>query len=203
MLVPVTVYPNRGVGAAAQTEVGLVAVGTNAATAFLACGPACAGVAAAGTLIAGLITGQIFGGCGQTCVVTTKWANQAELALQQNLAAYMAIPTPRPLAAQQAALANFDQLWAYLFQECNNPQLGKAGQSCINDRARGACKWTDASGACFNWFSGYRDPIANDPNVDRSVAGLFSSFTGGAGTPINMSALLITALILGVLWAVS
>ncbi len=114
-------------------------------------------------------------GCGQSCIITSDWANQAESKLEQNLAEYFAIPAPRPASAQALALQNFDKVWAYLVQECSAPQLGTAGQNCISDRQFGACKWKadsapqypgqPALGTCWNWFSGYRNPIAQDPNV--------------------------------------
>lgn len=127
-----------------------------------------------GAAFAGIFLGiraLLNSGCGQTCVITSNWANQAEDLLKKNLQAYMALPAPRAKSAQQAYLANFDAIWNYLAQECSNPQLGDAGKRCISDRQAGACKWRDAAGQCFNWFIGYRDPIANDPNVvDDSVA---------------------------------
>jgi hypothetical protein len=116
-------------------------------------------------------------GCGQTCVVTSQWANQAEAALQENIRAYFSNST-RTRSMQNAALANFDVLWAKLSELCGQPGLGQAGVNCIADRQRGACKWHQTAdspllgypgqpqpGACWNWFSGYRDPIANDPAV--------------------------------------
>jgi hypothetical protein len=103
-------------------------------------------------------------GCGQSCVITSDWANQAEAQLKQNYAAYFAIPTPRPQSVQQAAVANFDTVWNYLVSQCRQV-AGAAGTNCIADRQAGACKWKNADGSCFNWFQAYRDPIANDPNV--------------------------------------
>ena len=117
-------------------------------------------------------------GCGQTCIVSTQFANEANAALQQNIEAYFALPIPRPMSSQTAALANFDTLWNWLQQpqQCGNPALGDAGKRCITDRQSGACTWTQpassvppwgtpAAGACWNWFNGYRYPIANDTNV--------------------------------------
>ena len=119
-------------------------------------------------------------GCGQSCVITSDWANQAESQLQQNIAAYFAIPAPRPQSVQQAALANFDTVWNYLEQQCSQV-AGAPGENCISDRQAGACKWhqtttppwgSPVAGACWNWLNGYRDPIANDPNAlpDEEIA---------------------------------
>lgn len=95
-------------------------------------------------------------GCGDTCVLSSKYANQAESLLKQNRDIYEAIPTPRPMSLQQEALSNFDTIWNDLQQQCSNPSLGNAGKRCISDRARGGK---------FDWFGWYRDPIANDTNV--------------------------------------
>jgi hypothetical protein len=125
-------------------------------------------------------------GCGNTCIEATAFANQAEPLLQQNLATYMAIPAPRTQSEQQAALNIFDQIWAGLtsVQACGNPALGSAGKACISDRQSGSCAYKDANGQCWNWFVGYRDPIANDPNVvpdtaASTVAGAVSSVIPG------------------------
>jgi hypothetical protein len=141
-----------------------LAVGSSAASSAAAIGAAAAWIPAAavpfiGPAIAGVslaIEAILNSGCGQSCVMATQFANQFETQLQNNLAAYMALSTPRPYVAQQAALANFDQFWAYLVQQCGNPQLGSAGQRCISERQRGGK---------YDAFTPFRDPIANDPNV--------------------------------------
>lgn len=141
--------------------------------------PVLGAIIGAGIMAAGLAIDLIMNsGCGQTCIVSTNFANQANAALQQNIEAYFNLPTPRPKSSQTAALSNFDTFWAWLIApgECGNPQLGDAGKRCITDRQAGACTWTQpassvppwgvpAAGSCWNWFSGYRDPIANDTNV--------------------------------------
>lgn len=126
-------------------------------------------------------------GCGETCIITSNWANQAADLLEQNIKAYFAIPAPRPVEAKAQALANFDNIWNYLRQQCNNVQLGQAGVNCIQDRMRGACKWHQtgqpefpgqpATGQCWNWFNSYRDPIDQDPAVVTQTA--IDPLTGG------------------------
>jgi hypothetical protein len=37
-------------------------------------------------------------------------------------------------------------------------------------------------GACWNWFSGYRDPIANDPDVVSDENAAVSSVSSAAGS---------------------
>ena len=140
-------------------------------------------------------------GCGQTCIVSTNFANQANAALQQNIAAYFALPVPRPKSSQTAAVANFDMLWNWLQQpqQCGNPALGDAGKRCISDRQAGACTWhqaantvppwgTPPAGACWNWFNGYRDPIANDTNVYDDSSEVLQVINGTlTATPIVAS----------------
>jgi hypothetical protein len=127
-------------------------------------GPAAPFLVVAGGVASLLAAFGVGSGCGETCVLSTKYANQAESLLKQNLDTYLA-QHPRYYSAQQAALGVFNAVWNDLVQQCSNPSLGSAGQRCISDRQAGACKWRDSSGRCFNWFSGYRDPIANDPTV--------------------------------------
>ena len=186
-----------------------------------------AGIMAAATAIDAIMNS----GCGQTCIVSTQFANQANAALQQNIEAYFALPTPRPLSAQRAALSNFDTLWAWLQApgQCGNPNLGSAGQRCITDRQAGACTWkqpassvppwgSPPAGACWNWLNGYRDPIAADTNVyDDSVqaapsaaisavTGAIPDLVGGSSPGVSTSSLSPWLLLLGagaLLWAVS
>lgn len=131
---------------------------------------------AAGGAIAGLLAQYGVGsGCGQSCVLSTQYANAAESALQQNIAAYRSIPTPRWTGYQTQALQNFQTVWNDLVQQCSNPALGDAGKRCISDRQSGACVWKNADGSCFNWWAGYHDPIANDPDTTDVQPSTFSS----------------------------
>lgn len=178
-------YYHRGMGSGADTAVQLsttaaggivpVVVGPSVAT-LLGISTTLAmpivGVAIAGISIA--IEAILHSGCGQTCIVTSQWANQAEGYLKQNIQQYFAIVPPRPQSVQQLAMGNFKAIWNTLVQQCGQPGLGTAGQNCINDRKDGACKWKalppsypgePAAGACWNWWNGYYYPIANDPNV--------------------------------------
>lgn len=131
---------------------------------------------------------KVVQGCGQTCVLTSDAANQIEDQLKANLAAYQNSGHTR--AEQSAALAVFDGYWNALVQYCGAPefQSTKAGRNCIDDRKQDACKWRDSAGECWNWFKGYRDPIANDQNVkpDASpadqAADIIAAITGKEGT---------------------
>lgn len=140
-------------------------------------------------------------GCGNTCIAATEFANQAEQILRQNLNTYMSLPTPRYASQQTAALNIFDQTWAALIsvQACGNPALGSAGKNCITDRQAGSCKYKDANGNCWNWFVGYRDPIANDTNIQADTA----VSTLSTGTGIDPTILMIGAAAAVVLFLVS
>jgi hypothetical protein len=118
-------------------------------------GPAAPFVAVAGAVTELLGALGVGGGCGQTCITATTYANQAEVLLKQNLAVYQSLPTPRTLSQQAAGLAQFDQIWNGLEYACAGVP-GAAGTNCIADRQRGGK---------FPWFTWYRDPIANDPGV--------------------------------------
>jgi hypothetical protein len=181
------------------------AAATGTAASILGMAPALAvpviGAAIVGVTI--LVTVLLRSGCGQTCVVTSQWANEAEPLLSKNVLAYFETPAPRTRSQQNAALNNFDVVWAALQQRCSQAGLGVAGQNCIADRQAGACKWRQRAdspllsipgqpqtGACWNWYSGYRDPIANDPNVvddpspfARVGTAVESIFGGPGGAP--------------------
>lgn len=143
-----------------------------------------AGLISSGLSIVNTAIGLIMNsGCGVTCVETSDWANQAENLLKQNISAYFKLPAPRSASDQAAALANFDTIWSGLQQRCNQPNTGTAGIRCISDREAGSCQWKQTAdspllaypgepqpGDCWNWFSGYRDPIANDPDVSSTPA---------------------------------
>lgn len=174
--------------------------------------PASPFLAAAAGIASLLAQFGVGSGCGQSCVLSTQYANQAESALQQNIAAYFAIPAPRWTGYQTQAINNFMQVWNDLHSQCSNPALGSAGQRCITDRQSGACTWhqtttppwgTPAAGQCWNWWNGYHDPIANDPNTTDVQPGSFSSAAGSLSNVASSlttgggSALLPIALIAG------
>lgn len=157
-------------------------------------GPLGAAIGAAAGAVAGLLY-NVFKGCGQSCVKATEIANQVEPILSQNVTAYLAEPV-HYASLQAAYLNNFDTAWNALVQACSDPALLAAGQNCITDRQRGSCAYKTSPGgwngrtytppgangsgsACWNWFVGYRDPIANDPNVVADPVG--SSLLSSAG----------------------
>ena len=190
-------------------------LGMSAATAIPIIGAALAGI----TILATYLIAN--SGCGQTCIETSQWANQAETLLGQNIATYFAIPAPRSMSQQNAALANFDAVWARLVQMCSDPSTGDAGKRCISDRQAGSCAYTQPAskvppwgtppaGACWNWFAGYRDPIANDSAVyDDSVSAAVDSAGSSVSSALDSTGLstpallgLVAAAALGI-WAVA
>jgi hypothetical protein len=65
---------------------------------------------------------------------------------------------------------NFDNVWAGVVQACQGTgQYGSVGIACVADRQQGARHYQPQPGQCWNWFVGYRDPIANDPQVHVNV----------------------------------
>jgi hypothetical protein len=161
------------------------------------------GAAIAALVGIGLALANVFKGCGQTCIAATQIANQCDTLLSQNVNAYTGSPV-RYASMQAAALNTFDTTWAALQQACGNPQLQAAGQRCITDRQRGACTWKASPGgwnadgtfthwgaagsgtACWNWFIGLRDPIANDPFVQPDPVSTDAGASAGSfGTSIT------------------
>ncbi len=142
----------------------------------------------------------VIDGCGPTCTQATQAVNEAEPLLLQNVQNYVSQPI-RTAAMQAQALAVFDNYWNQVSALCQRIG-GNGGQNCILDRQHGACKWKASKGgwtqgsdgawhytpfgaagsgdACWNWFTGYRDPIAGDPGVVATPA----SGSGGVITDL-------------------
>jgi len=201
----------RSLGQTSTQQISAIAAtGASATTGILVAlgvvgGPV--GAAVGGLIsVAQLLVG-IFKGCGQTCVAATQIANQVATVLTQNVTEYVGSPI-RTQSMQAAALNNFQTAWNALVANCQNPALGTAGQNCISQRQQGACAyktspggwqqnsdgtctytWPGANGsgtACWNWFIGFHDPIANDPCVQpdsvATAAATSTSTAAPAGT---------------------
>ena len=166
----------------ASSSVSAAGTATSAASMSSAASTILSSANAIGTLAGTVISllEKVFSGCGKTCVETSKYADQIEPTLQKNVDTYFA--SGRTKAEQEACLAVFDYVWAKLVAFCGSGSYGTAGQKCISDRQSGACvikavtppswsgcDYTAAGSAggtnCWNWYVGYRDPIANDPCV--------------------------------------
>ena len=95
----------------------------------------------------------------------TNIVDQIEVQLKSNLEGYL--NGPRTQQSQLQALANFDAGWQAVVENCSNPELGSAGKRCISERQQGGtAPWCSLPGGkgC-DWFTRYRDPIANDTPV--------------------------------------
>lgn len=171
------IYDTRGLGdaqsqaqitnisasiASAAAPIGLAIAGATSAIPFV--GPAIAGI----TLLIGLFTKR-----GAQKEASTHIVDQVEPYLKQNLQAWNS--SSKTISEQQQSLANFDTLWQQVVSQCSNGNLGDPGRWCIEDRQRGG-KW--------DWFAMYRDPIANDPNVQTASIGssVFGGSTGVGGS---------------------
>lgn len=163
-----------------------------------------AGLMAATMLIQHLVANS---GCGQTCIVTSQWANQAAAALQKVMDSYFALPAPRTEAQKAVAVASFRAIWSTLQQQCGQPGTGDAGVRCISDRQEGACVWRQKYapvykgqpeiGECWNWFNGYLKPIQDDPVIPDTAVSMTvdSLFSGGAGSPSLLPILMVAGLV--------
>jgi len=213
----------QGAAAGAMQVIGANTVGgkiSGGGTMILAAapfaGPAAPVVAIVGAVVT--VAGKIIqfvgwgDGCGQNCVLASNWANQAEDLLKANINAYFSSPV-RNESTRQAALGGFDAIWAQLANACGQKQLGGAGIRCTGDREKGACKWKQtgvspwpggpAKGECWNWFSAYRDPIANDTGVvpdsliDMGTGSVGSAVDSIFGTSATGSSSLMPLLLIG------
>jgi hypothetical protein len=137
-------------------------------------------------------------GCGQTCVQATQIVDTVERDyLKPNLAAYMNAPT-HFRSNQVKALEVFDYAWSQVLAGCGDPALQAAGRRCISERERGGtapwCPTADHRGC--DWFTLYRDPIANDPNVvddpaPKTVGETISRVVSGSTAGVPNGLLLI------------
>jgi hypothetical protein len=220
-------FKAKGMGDVSSTQIQQIATtGASTTVSLLASlsviggpwGAAAAALIAVGSLIAGM-----FKGCGSSCVIASNDANKIEPLLQQNVQAYLSA-TVHTASLQAAALNNFDTVWSALTTACSDPSLGAAGQRCISDRQQGSCAYKTSPGGwqngqyvspgangsgstCWNWFVGYRDPIANDPTVvpdpaPSATANPVSSVAAGidslvSGSGFNLSSLLLPAALVG------
>lgn len=171
--------PTLGASGAQYAQVG---VQTGGSVAALLAPAAAVPIIGAAVLAVGVGLALIFGRKGpKQKIEASKIADQVEQQLIANLSAYM--NGPRTRSNQAAALANFDYAWQQVCAMWNDPGLGDPGKTAIKDRQAGSCKW-QKNGQCWNWFTGYRDPIANDPNViDDTQAALEQASAAVSGIP--------------------
>jgi hypothetical protein len=180
-------YHLAGLGAACGSGAATVhaAVGgglqTAAAALAMAPDPTMVTKIAAGVLEVAALVQNFFFHPDCSKIATTQIVNKAQEFVTQNLQAWQTLtPAEKTPANQQAALQTFDAVWAQVVQACGSGQYGTAGQNCIGDRQEGACHY-QPNGKCWNWFIGYRDPIANDPQVAANAASGFMGMASSGG----------------------
>jgi hypothetical protein len=170
----------------------VTAIGTSAASAATSAGVASTSWATAaipfvGPIVAGVtiaLTLWLNRKGPKQKVATTKIVEEIEPLLKENVQGYL--NGPRTRDAQAQALNNFDGAWQWVLENCGQPAQGKPGVACIADRQAGACKYQE-NGQCWNWFIGYRDPIANDPDVKPNPAPGVDASTGNIELPGGIS----------------
>jgi len=188
---------NPGLGDTQSAQIAST-VGVALAKVAPATGPAAPFVAAAAG-IAELVGAAevLFSGCGQTCIQSSQYANQAENILNSIKSQYFATPTPRAQSFQQSTLTQIQQIFTWLQQMCSNPALGAAGQRCISERLvqGGTAPWCPNPGntGC-DWITNYYQPIANDPNVlPDAQLGITSPIGAATASSVNYLPLLVIA----------
>ena len=183
-------YETVGLGLTANQEIGVVGNTVAAGVSFIpGVGPI---IGVAVSVVTNLI--NAFFQPNLQKIKASNDANQIEPILQQNLANWFKIPTNQRYASvQAAALQVYNAAWSQ-YVSLVTPLLNKAPNS-ISDRQQGSCAYHTAqcagwdgdtyvpnmpnqsSGCCWNWYVGYYEPIANDPNV---IADPVGSVTGSA-----------------------
>jgi hypothetical protein len=150
-----TDYQLASIGVQAAGAAAAAAISTGAIAASTVWIPIIGPMVAAATLGLGLIFNRK---SARQKVAATQDANAAEDKLKQLVQGYL--DGPRTKVRQAWALSVVDQTFAWLQSQdgCGNPDLGEAGQRCINERIGPAPRR-------FDWIAWYRDPIANDPQV--------------------------------------
>jgi hypothetical protein len=115
---------------------------------------------------------------------TTQIADDATAQLKQIKEIYFA--TPYNPANQAAALQATDQMLQAIQDGCGQTQMGEPGQRCISERLvrGGSAPWCPTGTGC-DYFTVYRDPIANDPRAGEWVAQQ-SSGSPAAGSPDSL-----------------
>lgn len=131
---------------------------------------------------------------------TSQIADEATAQLQQVKSIYFS--TPYSPANQAAALGAVDQLLRAIQDGCGQTQMGEPGRRCISERLvrGGSAPWCPTGTGC-DYFTVYRDPIANDARAAEYVAqaqaqvqaqtqfptvnGITADLAGGAATVLN------------------
>lgn len=190
-------------------KLGMAAAATSLATAAAVTPPPANIILGAAAAIVSILSAAGVGqGCGQTCIQATSIVNRAEPAFLANVQQY-----ENGEISQAQAQQTWNNLWLAVQGSCAAIP-GPAGQDCVNDRAQGACKWRQTPngdtlglpgvpqvGECWNWYSGYYEPLTYPPVVSNSGSPAQSSATPGVvgnnNTFLFIVAAVVTALAIG------
>ncbi len=169
--------------------VGGIQAGLFAAAPFT--GPAAPVIAAIASIMGPIAS--LFKGCGVTCTQATQYADAAAQGFEQVSNLYWSQPV-RTRAMQSAALSSIKAVMQQMYSACSNPQLGAAGQRCIQERLTptgtspgcvntyrapvpgGHPGW--AAGSPCNAYTYYINPITNDPGVQADSVVATDAVTG-------------------------
>lgn len=125
-------------------------------------------------------------GCGDTCIASSRIVDEIEPYLKRNVQNYLSY-SRRTASMQAQSLALFDTAWAHVVAACSDPALGDAGRRCISERERNGR---------YPWVVYYRDPIANDPNVEpASIGSEVANTLGLEGPAADLLPLALLALL--------
>lgn len=161
------------VGVLASSSVGVITLSSTLAAAI----PVAGAVIAVGVIIFSLLHNSR--GLQQN-VETTQMVNKAAVYMQSNLDAWNA--SSKNFATQAAALKNFDDAWQAVLNFCGQASEGSPGERCISERQKGGK---------YDFFSYWRDPIANDPHAgDPDRAAVVAAAALAAEQQANQTAAL-------------
>lgn len=191
-----------GVAAGAPLDVTLVNAGGAATTAVVGASASAATAAIAIPVIGAAVAGITFWLMRNRInnirkEKATEVVNTAENKMKENLEAYMS--GPRTVSSQRQALANFDALWDFIVRGCAAVG-GDPGRRCIEERQRGgSAPWCPTGTGC-DYFTLYRDPIANDSPVKDSLSIGIDMETGQVVSLTSMPSLIVLALAGAGIW---
>lgn len=119
---------------------------------------------------------------------TTQIADDATAQLKEIKRVYFA--TPYNPANQAAALGAVDQMLQAIQDGCGQAQMGEPGKRCIAERLvrGGSAPWCPTGTGC-DYFTEYRDPIANDVRAAEYSAAA-AGIGAGNNTPDSADTLL-------------
>lgn len=140
-------------------------------------------------------------------IATTQIVNEVEPQLAANRDGYFG--GPRTVASKVVALANFDAGFQQVVEACGIPEYGEPGSWCIEDRLPYGKQYTLngktwIGNGKWDWYSYYRDPIANDsPNPNPADPGTGGQYVVGVDPLTGRPLYTTSSLLSGNLWIVA